>query len=586
MSGPGLRSWHFVRVLLDAGHDVCLIAGRIYGSYPDDVPPLVTHRDGRWIYHSVADTLWHNPAGLKPLVQHFNADCAIGITTTASAVAADLVGDLPFWCDLYGSIMAEAQLKALVYGDDSHLSHFFAFERKAIERGDIFSSVSDRQGWALVGELGLWGRLNQWTAGYPFTSTIPIAGETTPYPRGRNGNNVIRGMLADPGDFVILYSGGYNTWTDVDTLFNALEQVMSTRDDVVFVSTGGKIEGHDDVTYTRFQRLTESSRYANRYNLQGWVANDDVPSYYLESDVGVNVDRPSYEAMLGSRTRILDWMRAGLPAISSDLTELSAQMVEGGAGLTYEPGDADELARLLLQCAADRAGTRAMGDCAHRLLVEKFTYEATTRKLIAWVENPRHAPDYGKDIPRLVAPAVGVGTGIAQAIERRSLGLGLAVQVWPFVARVTDMLGMRPLQKWLHKAGMHMLRLDRPPYKVDYLQCEIPPRMAVGELYRCKVRLRNDGTTPWLPTTETDKGFNLSYHWKTDDGMMYLKEGERTALPEAVRGGKAFALEMAIRAPLEPGRYLLELDMVREGVTWFSEAGSSGTTIPIQIHEA
>ncbi len=582
MSGPGLRSWHFVKVLLDAGHDVCLIAGRIYGSYPDDAPPLVTHREGHWTYHSVADTLWHNPAGLKPLVQHFNADCAIGITTTASAIAADLVGDLPFWCDLYGSIMAEAQLKALVYGDDSHLSHFFAFERKAIERGDIFSSVSDRQGWALIGELGLWGRLNQWTAGYEFASTIPIAGETTAYPHPRN---VIRGVLAEPDDFVILYSGGYNTWTDVDTLFNALEQVMAQRDDVIFVSTGGKIDGHDDVTYTRFQRLTESSRFASRYKLCGWVPNDDVPCYYLESDVGVNVDRPSYEAMLGSRTRILDWMRAGLPGISSNLTELATQMVESGAGLVYAPGNADELAALLLRCIKDRLGTRAMGDCARRLLVEKFTYEATTKRLSQWVQSPRHAPDYGKDVPRLVVPAVGVGTGIAQALERRSLGLGLAVQVWPYVARVTDALGMRPLQKRLHKIGMHMLRLDRPPYKVDYLNCEIPPQMTVGELYQCKLKLRNDGTTPWLPTSETEKGFNLSYHWKTDDGIMYLKEGERTPLPEVVRGGKSFTLVMHIRAPLEPGRYTLELDMVREGVTWFSEAGSPGPAFQIQLNE-
>lgn len=582
MSGPGLRCWHFVKVLLDAGHDVCLIAGRIYGSYPDNAPPLITHRDGRWIYHSVADTLWHNPAALRPLVQHFNADCAIGITTTASAVAADLVGDLPFWCDLYGSIMAEAQLKALVYGDDAHLSHFFAFERKAIERGDIFSSVSERQGWALIGELGLWGRLNQWTTGYGFTSTIPIASETTPYPHARP---MIRGKLAAPEAFIILYSGGYNTWTDVDTLFKALEQVMAQREDVVFVSTGGKIEGHDDVTYTRFQRLTESSRFANRYKLCGWVANEDVPSYYLESDLGVNADRPSYEAMLGSRTRILDWMRAGLPMISSNLTELAAEVREAGAGLTYEPGDADELARLLLRCIADRPSTRAMGECARRLLLEKFTYEATTPRLLAWVAAPRHAPDYGKDVPRLVAPATGVGTGIAQALERRSLGLGLAVQVWPYVARVTDALGMRPLQKWLHKLGMHMLRLDRPPYKVDYLSAEIPAQLRVGELYQCKVRLRNDGTTPWLPTSETDKGFNLSYHWKTNDGVMYLKEGERTPLPEVVRGGKTFSLHVDIRAPLEPGRYLLELDMVREGVTWFSEAGSSGATLFIEVLE-
>src|SRR5207247_3638588 len=140
----------------------------------------------------------------------------------------------------YGSIMAEAQLKALVYGDDAYLSHFWTMERKAIERGDIFSTVSDRQRWSLIGELGMWGRLNQWTSGYEFATSIPIASDTRRYQLDRR---VIRDSVGDDA-FIILYTGGYNTWTDIDTLFSALEIVMCDFPAVVFVSTCGKIEGH------------------------------------------------------------------------------------------------------------------------------------------------------------------------------------------------------------------------------------------------------------------------------------------------------------------------------------------------------
>jgi glycosyltransferase involved in cell wall biosynthesis len=594
MSGPGLRTWHFTSVLLQAGHDVTLLADRLFGAYPDDLPSLITTAPalpqsaagaggpaGRWTYHSIADTLWHNPAGLKALVEAAGAECAIGVTTTACAVAAEVIGGLPFWCDLYGSIMAEAQLKALVYGDDSHLTHFFNFERKAIERGDIFSSVSDRQGWSLIGELGLWGRLNQWTAGYDFVSTIPIASETAPYTLGAS---VIRGIHAQPSDFVILYSGGYNTWTDVDTLFAALEAVFAARAGVVFVSTGGRIDGHDDVTYARFQRLTQSSRFADRYHLCGWVPTAQVPDYYLESDLGVNVDRPSYEALLGSRTRILDWMRAELPAVSSDLTELARDTAAAGAGLLYKPGDSAGLCAALLRCIDDPPFTAQMGLAARRLLHERFTFEGTTVKLCAWAANPTHAPDFGKPPTRLVAPAQGVGVGIAQAIERRSLGLGLAVQLWPVVARVTDALGLRPVQKWLHRAGMRLLRLDRPPYRAMYHGFEPPRTMQAGATYPLHGRIRNDGTTTWIPAS-TEKGFNASYHWKTPDGKYAIKGGARTALPGEVRGGKAVAIVLQVMAPPEPGAYCLELDMVREGVTWFSEAGAAGPTFSVAVTE-
>ncbi len=582
MSGPGLRTWHLLSVLRSAGHDVVLIADRIYGSYPDGLPDVVTHQEDGWTYHSISDVRWHNPSSLRPLVKAAKANCIVGVTTTATAIACELAGDLPLWGDLYGSIMAEAQLKALVYGDDSHLSHFWAFERKAIERADIFSAVSERQQWTIIGELGIWGRLNQWTSGYDFATTIPIASETTPYNPPRK---VIRGVLTDENTFVILYSGGYNTWTDVDTLFNALETVMSQRADVIFVSTGGKIDGHDDVTYTRFQRLIEGSPYQNRYHLCGWVPNDDVPAYYLESNVGVNVDRPSYEALLGSRTRVLDWMRAGLPSVSSSLTELSDEVVAAGGGLAYRPGDAADLTRCLLRCVDDRAETVQMGRRAYQLLLNRFTYEATTERLQQWVASPSHAPDFGRDVPKLVRSSQGIGAGIRQAFKQRSLGLGLALQIWPYIARITDALGLGGMQRQLAKFGMRALRLDRPPFKASYLQYDIPARMQTGQTLEVMVKARNDGTTPWSSPQTSTKGVSLSYHWRTEAGVMLVKNGERTPLGNTISGGKSVTLPIRVVAPGQPGCYRLELDMIREGVTWFSEAGSPGPSILVDVQK-
>ncbi|MEP7286464.1 MAG: glycosyltransferase [Chloroflexota bacterium] len=580
MTGPGLRTWHFLTVLLEAGHEVCLIGDRIHGIYPADLPDVVSQRKDNWIYHSVSDMLWHNPAGLRPLIDAFGADCAISVTTPASAIGAEMVGELPMWADLYGSVMAEAQLKALVYGDDAYLSHFWTMERKAIERGDIFSTVSERQQWSLIGELGMWGRLNQWTSGYEFATTIPIASETTPYTPTKK---VIRGILAKDKDFVILYAGGYNTWTDVDTMFNALEIVMCQHPEVEFVSTGGKIEGHDDMTYMRFKKLIESSPYRDRYHLQGWVPNDDVPNYYLESNLGINSDRTSYEALLGSRTRVLDWMRAELPCVMSSLTELSAEVVAANAGLAYQPENTDDLVRCLMQCVSDPAETAEMGKRGRELLLSTFTYEATSKHLLKWVEKPSRAPDTGKDVPKLVRAYQNVGTQIAQGLERRSLGFSLALAVWPYIARVTTALGLQPFQRKLAAFGLSMLRLERSPYKAVYLNCEVPKKMRAGDVYEGTVNLRNKSATSWLTPTESDKAINLSYHWVSEQGTMILKEGLRSKLPEVVKTDKTVVVPFRVAVPDQPGRYRLELDLVREGVTWFSEAGSPGPSFLIDV---
>src|SRR5258708_279334 len=183
MSGPSLRTWHFLKVLLDAGHEICLIANRGLEVYPADIPPVVSQSLGKWTYHSVTNDLWWDSTPtLKFLADVWHrADCVVGVTTPATAIGVRLAEKLPLWGDLYGSIMAEGQMKSIVYKTDSYLAHFFKLEYDSLRRADIFSAVSDRQHWSLIGELGLAGRLNQWTEGYDFARTIPIASEVEPF---------------------------------------------------------------------------------------------------------------------------------------------------------------------------------------------------------------------------------------------------------------------------------------------------------------------------------------------------------------------------------------------------------------------
>lgn len=42
-------------------------------------------------------------------------------------------------------------------------------------------------------------------------------------------------------------------------------------------------------------------------------------------------------------------------------------------------------------------------------------------------------------------------------------------------------------------------------------------------------------------------------------------------------------LDLTVTAPLQPGRYVLEIDMVHEGVAWFSQLGSRKLTVPVTV---
>lgn len=63
----------------------------------------------------------------------------------------------------------------------------------------------------------------------------------------------------------------------------------------------------------------------------------------------------------------------------------------------------------------------------------------------------------------------------------------------------------------------------------------------------------------------------LSYHWKRKSGEVAVWDGVRTSLPRVMHKGDSDDLFVAVRAPAEPGEYLLEVSMLEEDITWYDD---------------
>ena len=312
----------------------------------------------------------------------------------AARLLESLEKKLPFWADLFGHVMAEAQARAYMDDDDGCLFHYWNSEYTIITAADIFSCVSKRQEYALVGELGAAGRLNKYTSGYDFSTVIPCGMPQTDF---EHKKNVIRGLngISDE-DFVVLWTGGYNTWTDVDTLFKGLEIAISKNSRIKFVSTGGEIPEQDMNTYPKFLEMIAGSKFKDNFVMNGWIAGEDVPNYYFEADIGINIDKNIYEVKLGSKSRILDWMRAGLCVLSSNVCELTEIMQNEKAGYTFLPQDPEDLAEKILYLSSDLPAVKNTAARGRQFGMENFNFDITTKKLQEWASRPVFAPDNEK----------------------------------------------------------------------------------------------------------------------------------------------------------------------------------------------
>ncbi len=403
--GTGIRTWQFARPLLEKGHELCLVTYAIQSAYPDgfisENQEEYAYEGKRFRYHCLSQGDFEDTGQIQKIYEDFSPDCLIGCTFYPSDMAARLLSRIktkarvPFWADLFGHVMAEAQARAFMDEDDSALFHYWNGEYGILTEADIFSCVSKRQSYALVGELGAAGRLNRHSSGYEFTHVIACG---MPQEEYRHEKIVFRGKgKIAKDDFVILWTGGYNTWTDIDTLFEALTEAMSKNPSIFFVSTGGEIPEQDVKTYPRFLSLIEDSPFKERFLMNGWIDGRDVPNYYFEADVGINIDKDIYEVKLGSKNRILDWMRADLLTLSSDVCELTEIIRENGLGLTFRPKDAKDLAAKILTSAADKDRLKDLAKKAGIYARKNFSFEKTTEKLCQWAQEPHFSPDAAKE---------------------------------------------------------------------------------------------------------------------------------------------------------------------------------------------
>lgn len=106
-----------------------------------------------------------------------------------------------------------------------------------------------------------------------------------------------------------------------------------------------------------------------------------------------------------------------------------------------------------------------------------------------------------------------------------------------------------------------------------------PNSLEPGQEFEAQVTVRNSGFLKW--SIEGKNKVRLGTHWiNRDTGEVVIWDGDRGLLLEDVTHDEETAVEINIKAPDVPGRYILQYDMVYEGVAWFSEKG----VIPLEVN--
>jgi len=223
---------------------------------------------------------------------------------------------------------------------------------------DLVLCASDRQRDLWLGVLA--GREALEPDALERLAVVPFGVRAEP-PR-RAERPVMRGPLVPEHARVLLWGGGVWDWLDAPTAIRATARLP---DDVHLVFQG--VRRPALLARDEHAAGPRALAVARDLGLEGtrvhfnpdWVPYEERGAWLLEADLGVSAHRAHLETRFAYRTRIADYIWAGLPVVTSAGDVLGDQVQARGLGRAVAPGDDAAFAAACAELLADPEPARA-----------------------------------------------------------------------------------------------------------------------------------------------------------------------------------------------------------------------------------
>ncbi len=241
---------------------------------------------------------------------------------------------------------------------------------------------------------------------------VPFGRQSGPAVRtGPGMRERVSGISSD--DIVLLWGGGIWDWFDPLTVIAAVGKVRDRVSNIRLYFLGMKSPNpkvplmqmaRDAVALAKDLDLIDKHVFFG----EGWVPYHERVNYLLDADLAVSAHFDLPETRFSFRTRILDYLWAGLPVLSTGGDPLSEAIDKAEAGVALPYKDVGAWEQAIVRICLDNDLKNKYRQNSLRLS-EQFTWDKTSRALIDYCRSPHHLPAHVKiTMPSLLERAQSV----------------------------------------------------------------------------------------------------------------------------------------------------------------------------------
>jgi len=385
MAGPAIRSVELASVLASAGHRVVLAA-----------PP-----GSRLELPGVDLVVWEDVEGLGPVVAGAGAIVVFAPVLADNLWLATL--GIPLVVDAYDPGLLETLEQRRGEPFNAQRTWVADASRHLVEplmHADAVLVASERQRHLVLGILAATGRLgSRITAEDPslerFILTVPFGLPDAAPPDRAGGLREPGGSL--PADaFIAYWGGGLYAWLDPLTLIDALPRTTEPGVAAAFLAGPHPTPVVGELPLVEIVRHRAGSLGLDERRvlfIDEWVPYRSRGALLSDADVGVSLHHAHPETELSFRTRVLDYIWAGLPILCSAGDVLADLVARRDLGIVVQPDDPAAVAAALDRLAAEDEDARAARRSRLAEVASEMTWTAVAAPLVGFCANPVVAAD-------------------------------------------------------------------------------------------------------------------------------------------------------------------------------------------------
>jgi hypothetical protein len=127
--------------------------------------------------------------------------------------------------------------------------------------------------------------------------------------------------------------------------------------------------------------------------------------------------------------------------------------------------------------------------------------------------------------------------------------------------------------------------LPEQAYQTSITAQEMATTLVAGSRETLYVDVKNLSDITWPATSSTRSEYQimLRNHWLNSRDQVVINDDGMVPLLYEIKPGCEILLPLTITAPNSPGNYVLEIDMLQEGVVWFNHKGSNALRLNVKV---